>query len=54
MTMAERKSNTRLTKAPHTLPSRASYGVSFVRILKKIDHVITVPQRIMILIVQDR
>ena len=28
---------------PHTLPSQASYGVSFVRILEKTDHVITAP-----------
>ena len=30
-----------LQKTPHTSPSRASYVVSFVRIFKKIDHVIT-------------
>ena len=27
-------------QTPHTLPSRASYGVSIVKILEKIDHVI--------------
>ena len=30
-------------KTPHTSPSRARYGVSFVKILEKIDRVITVP-----------
>ena len=31
-------------QAPHISPSRASYGVYIVRILKKIDRVITVPR----------
>ena len=37
--------NHRLTseKTPHTLPSWASYGVSFVRILEKIGRVLTAP-----------
>ena len=39
MTMAERKSNIR----PPKDTSRASYGVPFVRILKKINRVITAP-----------
>ena len=30
-------------QTPHTSPSRASYGVSIVRILEKIDRVITAP-----------
>ena len=30
-------------QTPHTSPSRASYGVSIVRILEKTDHVIMVP-----------
>ena len=30
-------------KTPHISPLRVSYGVSFVRILKKIDRVITAP-----------
>ena len=30
-------------QTPHTSPSRASYGVSFVKILEKTDHVITAP-----------
>ena len=30
-------------QTPHTSPSRASYGVSIVRILQKIDRVITAP-----------
>ena len=28
-------------KTPHSLPSQANYGVTVVRILEKIDHVIT-------------
>ena len=31
------------SEAPHTLPLRASYRVSFVNILKTVDRVITVP-----------
>ena len=30
-------------QTPHTSPSRASYGVSFVKILEKTDRVITAP-----------
>ena len=30
-------------KTPHTSPWRVSYGVSFVRMVEKIDHVIMVP-----------
>ena len=30
-----------LQKTPHSLPSQASYGVSIVNILEKIDRVIT-------------
>ena len=30
-------------KSLHTSPSRASYGMSIVRYLKKINHVITAP-----------
>ena len=33
-------------KTPHSSPSRASYGVSFVRIWEKIDRFITTPHRI--------
>ena len=32
-----------LQKTPHTWPWRASHGVSFVRIVEKIDHVIMAP-----------
>ena len=31
-------------KTPHTSPWRASYGVSFMNILEKIDQIITAPQ----------
>ena len=34
-------------QAPHTSPSRASYGVSIVRIWEKIDRIITAPHCIM-------
>ena len=30
-------------QTPHTSPSRASYGMAIVRILEKIDRVITAP-----------
>ena len=36
---------------PHTSPSRASYGVSILRIMKKIDHVITALDCIVFIIV---
>ena len=35
-------------QTPHTSPSRASYGVSFVTILEKTDRVITAPHCICI------
>ena len=41
--VAESESDIRITTPPHTSPSRASYGVSIVRILEKIDRVITAP-----------
>ena len=31
-------------QTPHTLPSWASYGVSIVKILEKIDHVTMAPR----------
>ena len=39
-------------KTPHTSPSRASYGMSFVKIWVKVDRVITAPP--CILIMQDK
>ena len=39
MTEAENKPDSQNT--PHTSPSRASYGVSIVRILEKPDNIIT-------------
>ena len=41
MTAAERKSNSQ--QPPHTSPSQASYGVSIMTILEKIDHILTAP-----------
>ena len=41
MTAAEPKSYTKPTKDTHISPSRASYGMSVVRILEKIDQVMT-------------
>ena len=46
MTVAEHWSDFKLTKTPHSLTSRMSYGVSPVRILVKIDYVITAPEKI--------
>ena len=41
--MAEHKLDIKFSRDTHTSPSRASYGMSLVSILEKIDCIITAP-----------
>ena len=50
ITVAESELDIIITTDTHSSPSRASYGASIVRILEKIDHVITAPPCIMTVI----
>ena len=47
MTMAEHKSDIKLKKDTHTLPSQVRYGVPLVRIWEEIDHILKAPQCIL-------